>query len=471
MSSPLTKELLAKAKPVAKDFTDFLTEAVTPFHCVQAVSRMLQSAGFTQLREHEAWTLTRGGQYYVTRNAGSLIAFTVGGKFSSENGAKIVGAHTDSPNLMLKPKSKLTKSGYCGVDVQMYGGGLWHSWFDRDLSVAGKVVFRSKSNPTVLFTKLVDVKRPILRIPNLAIHLTKAEDRDKFSPNKETNMVPILSTVIAAALHGDQSPDEAKHCAGLTRVVLEAAGESSDSVDIVDFDLSVYDAAVPTVGGLYEEFVFSGRLDNLNSCYCVTKALIACSSSVPEDPMVRMAVYFDHEEVGSSSPSGAEGSLVPDVVERLTTSFVNEKIGSQTRPIFVSNSFCISADCAHAVHPNYADRHNGQHAPMLHGGPVVKFNCNMRYATNAETAATLRVLADLAKSPLQDFCVKNDSPCGSTIGPILSTLTGIATVDIGNPMWSMHSVRETCGSVDLVHMIELLKAFYSSYHGVKVTNQ
>eukprot|EP00759_Apiculatamorpha_spiralis_P054675 PhF_6_TR7007/c0_g1_i2/m.10410/K01267/DNPEP; aspartyl aminopeptidase len=424
-SSFVTKDLLAQSNVAAKEFIDFLTKAVTPFHAVQLLGDKLKAKGFTALDERAAtWDLKHGQSYYVTRNASSLIAFTIGGKFKAENGAKIVGAHTDSPNLQVKPRSHFSRQGCVGVATQCYGGGLWHTWFDRDLTLGGKVIYRQKAStasPTALLTKIINVQRPILRIPNLAIHLCSEDERAKFAPNKESHIAPILSTTIASTLNGDNTPETSKHAGGLLRLLFEAIGETPESAEILDFDLSVFDAVPPALGGLYDELICSGRLDNLNSCWCAVEALLKGLGSVAEDPMVRMAVLFDHEEVGSQSPSGAEGSLVPDVVDRLLGVFGQS---AASRPSFVANSFLISADCAHAVHPNYGEKHNSVHAPKLHEGPVVKMNCNMRYATNAETSAMLKVMASLAQCPIQEFTVRNDSPCGTTIGPILSALMG-----------------------------------------------
>eukprot|EP00760_Papus_ankaliazontas_P032965 PhM_4_TR6106/c0_g1_i1/m.8388/K01267/DNPEP; aspartyl aminopeptidase len=467
----LNKELLAKGKLAGLEFCDYLAASVSPFHCVQKSAAMLDKAGFTRLHETDAWPLAQNGRYYVTRNGSSLIAFTVGGAFAASNGATIVGAHTDSPNLHLKPKSAFTRQGYQGVGVQLYGGGLWHTWFDRELSVAGKVVFRKKDSKTELFTKLVHVQRPLLQIPNLAIHLTSADDRGKFAPHKENHIAPMISTTVMAALYGEDKTEEAdKHCPALTRVLMETAGEDPAQTTIVDFDLCLVDAHPPALGGVYDEFVFSGRLDNQVSCYCALKALIDTVGSVKDDRMVRMAVLFDHEEVGSASTTGAEGSLVPDVIDRLMGSFTSDG-NPVPRPVFVAKSFCVSADGAHAVHMNYGDKHHPQHAPHLHLGPVLKLNANARYATNAATAAVMRLLAEMVDVPLQDFCVKNDSPCGSTIGPILSTLTGIPTVDLGNAMLSMHSVRETCGTVDLVYLTMLLGSFYENFQKITLTEK
>ncbi|EPY30718.1 aspartyl aminopeptidase [Strigomonas culicis] len=229
--------------------------------------------------------------------------------------------------------------------------------------------------------------------------------------------------------------------------------------EIVDYDLSVIDTQAATIGGVEDEFIFSARLDNLISCFCATKALINTLNNMNEDSMIRMVCLFDHEEVGSSSPQGAGGTLIPDVIEYI----VNNKC---LRATLVANSFLLSVDGAHALHPNYSEKHEDNHRPQLHLGPVIKYNANTRYATNGLTAAIVKDVAKKGEVPIQEFVVKNDSPCGSTIGPILSTLSGIKTADIGNAMLSMHSVREMCGTVDIYYLTKLIESFFENYAAV-----
>ncbi|KAK7200253.1 aspartyl aminopeptidase [Novymonas esmeraldas] len=437
---------------MAKEFVNFMNAAVTPFHAVQSVVAMLTEAGFTKLDEGKAWPeIAPGGKYYLTRNGSSIVAFSVGGRFHPSNGVKIVGAHTDSPNFLLKPRTKAAAAGYEKVAVQCYGGGLWHSWFDRDLTVAGRVIVSREQ----LEQKIVKIDKPIMRIPNLAIHLTAAKDRDAFAPNKESHLVPVISTQMAAAIAecDGKNVTDPKHCISLMKALASAAG--CEPEDIVDFDLSVIDTQPAAIGGIHDEFIFSPRLDNLISCYCAVKA-IADAGSLENDSMVRMVCLFDHEECGSSSPQGAAGSLVPDVIEHLLSS-------KALRATLVANSFLLSVDGAHGCHPNYTDKHESAHRPALHAGPVIKYNANVRYATNGLTAAVVKDLAKKVDVPIQEFVVRNDSPCGSTIGPILSTLSGIKTADIGNPMISMHSIREMCGTLDVYYLTKLIESFFVNY--------
>ncbi|KPI84694.1 putative Aspartyl aminopeptidase [Leptomonas seymouri] len=440
------------AVSMAKEFVNFMNEAITPFHAVQTVATMLQKAGFSRLDEGKAWPdMTPGGKYYLTRNGSSIVAFAVGGKFDPANGVKIVGAHTDSPTFLLKPHTKSSSTNYHRVAVQCYGGGLWHSWFDRDLTVAGRVVISRDR----LEEKIIKIDKPIMRIPNLAIHLTSAKEREGFAPNKESHLIPVICTEIAkkiAAREGEETTS-ATQCTALMNAIADEAGCKPE--EILDFDLSVVDTQPATFGGIYDEFIFSARLDNLISCYCAIKAIID-AEALENDTMVRMVCLFDHEECGSSSPHGAAGSLVPDVIEHLTSN-------KTLRATLVANSFLLSVDGAHGCHPNYTDKHENAHRPELHEGPVIKYNANVRYATNGVTAAVVKHLAKKVNVPVQEFVVRNDSPCGSTIGPILSTLTGIKTADIGNPMISMHSVREMCGTLDIYYMTKLIESFFVNY--------
>ncbi|KAH9598763.1 Peptidase M18 [Trypanosoma melophagium] len=433
---------------LAREFVEFVNRACTPFHAVEVISSWLLASGYNRLLEGQEWpTFSKGGKYFVTRNDSSLVAFSVGHKFEPANGVKIVGAHTDSPNFSLKPRTKVDKGEYQSVGVQCYGGGLWHTWFDRDLTVAGRVFFSS----TNLEKRLVNLKKPIMRIPSLAIHLQTAAEREAFTPNKEKHLVPIISTQLSALQKGD---NDKNNCTHLFKLLSENLGCAPD--DIMDFDLSVIDTQEATLGGACDEFIFAPRLDNLISCFCGIKALLKSDECLESEDMIRMVCLFDNEEVGSGTSQGAGGTLVPDLIEHIMNS-------KTLRSTIVANSFLLSVDGAHALHPNYKDKHEDNHRPLLHHGPVIKYNANMRYATNGATAAIIKSIAKKASVPLQEFCVKNDSPCGSTIGPILSSLSGIQTVDIGNPMLSMHSVREMCGTADIFHLTNLIEAFFNHY--------
>ncbi|RKO99883.1 hypothetical protein CXG81DRAFT_13910 [Caulochytrium protostelioides] len=453
-----------------QSFVQFLTASPTPFHAVENAATRLRAAGFRQLREKQSWgELQAGASYFWTRNGTSIVAFVVGGRYQRGNGFAIVGAHTDSPCLKIKPCSKRTKLGYQQVGVETYGGGIWHSWFDRDLALAGRVMVQQKSQTsghTKLEARLINIDRPILRIPTLAIHLDRSVN-DTFKFNNEIQLTPILGLTSSSTSCSGSAAGTTDHHEALLQAVAEAAACRVDA--IVDFELSLYDAQAPCVGGLQREFVHSARLDNLTMSYCALEALLA-AEHVADDPMVRVMVLFDNEEIGSVSAHGAASNLLVTAIQRvLAVDVASPKSLSQTdtQAPALARSLLISADMAHAVHPNYADRHEDEHRPQLNGGVVVKQNANQRYATTSVTRAVLRRVADAAGVPLQDFVVRNDSPCGSTIGPMLSAKLGLRTIDVGNPQLSMHSIRETCGAADVDLAIRLFTTFYEQWHRIE----
>jgi len=413
----------------------------------------------------------------------------VGAKWKPGNPIGMIGAHTDSPCLRIKPVSKKTGSGFLQVGVETYGGGIWHTWFDRDLSVAGRVLVRDGAGNFV--QKLVKVDRPIVRIPTLAIHLNRDSN---FSPNKEDEMLPIAGLAAAELNKAADEPEtetEAgsdggaefrplkemteRHHSHLLKVVAEHSGVEVSQV--VDFELVLYDTQKSCLGGLNDEFIFSPRLDNLNMTYCSVLGLISSaeSTSLDSDGSIRLVACFDHEEIGSLSAHGADSNLLPAIVRRLSVipagpsssdgsyDHIEEAVASTAFEQTLSTSFLVSADMAHSVHPNYAAKYESNHRPEMNKGTVLKINANQRYATNSPGIVLLQEVASRAGVPLQLFVVKNDSPCGGTIGPMLSAKMGVRTIDLGNPQLSMHSIRETGGSHDVEHAIKLFDTFLSTY--------
>ncbi|EHA53968.1 hypothetical protein MCOR02_001664 [Pyricularia oryzae] len=486
----------------AHEFLDFVNASPTPYHAVASSAALLEKAGFELIKERDNWShsLRPGGKYYLTRNGSSIIAFAIGAKWRPGNPFAMVGAHTDSPTLRIKPVSRKTNSGFLQVGVETYGGGLWHTWFDRDLSIAGRALVRDGEGRFA--QRLVKVDRPILRIPTLAIHLNRASE---FNPNKETELFPIAGLVAAelnrtgaaaasskddgsadAAKDGDYQPLKAmteRHHPYIVDIVAENVGVSVD--DVVDFELVLYDTQRSCLGGLNDEFIYSARLDNLNMTFCSVMGLIESvksQDSLDTDSCIRLISCFDHEEIGSTSSQGADSNLLPAVIRRLcavpASRFADDASSdksyhkvegdddSATSTAFeqsLATSFLISADMAHSVHPNYAAKYESNHSPEMNKGTVIKVNANQRYATNSPGIVLLQESAKIAAVPLQLFVVRNDSSCGSTIGPMLSAKTGIRTLDLGNPQLSMHSIRETGGSYDVEHSIRLFEAFMSNY--------
>ena len=415
---------------------DFLKASPTPFHATRSLAQRLQAAGYKPLDEREPWHTEPGGRYYVTRNDSSIIAFRLGNRAPLEGGLRLVGAHTDSPCLRVKPQPELQRQGFFQLGVEVYGGALLAPWFDRDLSLAGRVTFREGGKVQSL---LIDFQQPIAVIPNLAIHLNR-EANQGWAINPQTELPPIL-----AQLSGD---DKADFRALITERLAEEHGVSADAV--LDYELSFYDTQDAAVIGFNQEFIAGARLDNLLSCYAGLQALLAA-----EGDETCVLVCTDHEEIGSCSACGADGPFLEQVLRRVLPEgdgFVRT----------IQKSLLVSADNAHGVHPNYADKHDANHGPKLNAGPVIKVNSNQRYATNSETAGFFRHLCLTEEVPVQSFVVRSDMGCGSTIGPITASQLGVRTVDIGLPTFAMHSIRELAGSQDLAHLVKVLSAFYAS---------
>ena len=415
---------------------DFLMASPTPFHATRSMAQRLQAAGFRALDEREPWHTEPGGRYYVTRNDSSIIAFRLGHRAPLDGGLRLVGAHTDSPCLRVKPQPELQRQGFFQLGVEVYGGALLAPWFDRDLSLAGRVTFREGGKVQSL---LIDFEQPIAVIPNLAIHLNR-EANQGWAINAQTELPPIL-----AQFPGEDSAD---FRAVLTERLAEEHGISADAV--LDYELSFYDTQSAAVIGLNQDFIAGARLDNLLSCYAGLQALIEADG---DESCV--LVCTDHEEVGSCSACGADGPFLEQVLRRVLPE-------GDTFVRIIQKSLLVSADNAHGVHPNYADKHDANHGPKLNAGPVIKVNSNQRYATNSETAGFFRHLCMAVEVPVQSFVVRSDMGCGSTIGPITASHLGVRTVDIGLPTFAMHSIRELAGSHDLAHLVKVLSAFYAS---------
>lgn len=446
MQVPTTKEY-------AEDFVSFLNESVTPFHAVEAAKKRLIAAGHEQLSELDAWQLKPGGKYFFARNDTCLIAFSVGAHVEEEKvGYTVLGAHTDSPCLRIKPVTCIAKpGGALMVNTVPYGGGLWHTWFDRDLGIAGRVILCKKNE---LVPQLFRIEKPVARIPNLAIHLTSSTERESFAPNLQEHAKALLSIdpsfVDAKPTEEESAVSKRIHPAFL-RLVAESI--NVDSALIEDIEAQLIDLQPATLGGAREEFIYGGRLDNLCSSYQCLQALIQ-SSTYPQAETIsniKVVMLFDHEEIGSASTTGAGSSLFMDTIRRIHSQLFPSQPSSQSLMRALRRSFIVSADMAHALHPNYSGKHDSSMAPLLNKGLVIKHNANQRYATNALSASAFRRLGALTVEPVatQEFSVRSDAGCGSTIGPILATLTGILTVDVGTPQLSMHSIREMMGSSDV----------------------
>ncbi len=420
----------------ARDLCDYIDASPSPFHAVDETVRRLEAVGFSRLDEGEAWSLQPGDARYVVRADASLIAFRTGDRSPVESGFVIAGAHTDSPNLRLKPRPACGKEGYSQLGVEVYGGVLLHTWLDRDLGVAGRVIIEQSGQQA---RRNVRISEPIARIPSLAIHLDREVNDRGLLVNRQQHLPPVIAM-------GDAK-------IAFESLMMRLAG---DAAAVRGFDLGLYDLTRPTVGGLDESLVFSARLDNLASCHAATCALAAAPA---RSDATRVIALFDHEEVGSSSAQGAAGPMLGDVLARIVEAADATARSGLARAM--TRSFCVSADMAHAVHPNFPDRHESMHMPRIGQGPVIKTNAQQRYATDGATAARFRALCAEADVPVQDFVTRTDLACGSTIGPLTATRLGIATVDVGSPMLSMHSAREMCGAADVAMMVKALGRLFA----------
>lgn len=412
---------------MVSDLLAFLHASPTPFHAVVEARHRLVAAGFTDLDETARWDRLAPGKYILTTTGTNLFAVIVP---EQRTQFRIIGAHTDSPNLRLKPQPEYQTEGYAQLGVEVYGGVLLNSWLDRDLGLAGRLLVRGNDG---IESHLVRIDRPLLRVPQLAIHLDREVNDKGLVLNKQEHLAPVL---------GVASPTRAS----ITKLVADAASVEADR--IVGSELMLYDLTAPTVGGQDGEFIFSARLDNLAMCHAGITAILG----VKTPTSICVVALFDHEEVGSDSVGGAGSAVLPRLLERLMPD-------RESFHQACARSTCVSADMSHAVHPNYAGRHEPRHKPRINGGPVIKTNSQQRYATTAATAAMFATLCREEDVPVQHYAHRTDLPCGSTIGPITSTLLGIPTVDVGNPMLSMHSAREMGGSQDPAMMTRVLARY------------
>ena len=406
----------------------FLDASPTPFHATQNMAMMFENAGFVKLDEVQKWELEAGKKYYVTRNDSSVIAFTYP---KNDSAYLMVGAHTDSPNLKLKPNAVIKEHGVVKFGVEPYGGLLLNPWFDRDLSLAGRVSYLDGENN--LKSALINAQKPLAIVPSLAIHLDDKANKER-TVNKQTDMCPILST------------NEDFELDAFLEWQLDKVGVQNVK-EIYASELSFYDTQKASYVGLRDDFIASARLDNLLSCYV---GMLALCSVGDEKPMLFIA--SDHEEVGSETTSGAGGSFLEATLKRMFGDY-------EEYVQMVRSSLMISADNAHAIHPNFPSKHDAKHAPYINKGVVIKVNANQRYASNSETIAKFMRVAKELELPLQEFVTRSDMGCGSTIGPITATRIGVDTIDIGLPTYAMHSIRELAGSDDAHSLYKILVGF------------
>jgi aspartyl aminopeptidase len=413
------------------DLRAFVDASPSPSHAVAELARRLTAAGFTELAETDRWEPAPGAAHFVVRH-GSLVAFRMGAGPLAGAGLRLVGAHTDSPTFKVRPHSEIRQAGYRLVGVEPYGGGLWHTWLDRELTVAGRVALRGGS------TQLVRLPGAPLRLPSLAIHLDRSV-REGLTLDPQRHLVPVWDRDLGSE-------------PGLAEAV--AATLDLDADDVVGHDLVLADTQPAARAGADGTWVAAPRLDNLACCHAGLLALLAA----PATARTQLLVCNDHEEVGSGSMAGARGSFLEDVVQRLATATDPDDPQAVHRAL--ARSVLVSADMAHAVHPTQYDRHEPAHQPQLGGGPVLKVNANQAYATDGTTGGWFAERCAEAGVPLQRFVSRADLPCGSTIGPLTATRLGVATVDVGSPMLAMHSCRELASALDVPLMVAALTACF-----------
>ena len=424
----------------AQELIDFIYESPTAFHAVNSVKDILSNCGFKELKEDTKWKLQKGGKYFVTKNDSAVTAFIVGKGKIEEDGFKIIGAHTDSPTFRIKPLPEMvTEGSYVKLNTEVYGGPILNTWLDRPLSVAGRVTFRSEKT---LFpeTRFVNINRPILIIPNLAIHMNRNVNAG-VELNKQKDTLPLMALMNERLEKGNYL---------LNTIAEELKVEASS---IIDFDLFLYEFEKGCIIGLNNEFISSSRLDDL----AMVHAGIVALSRVEAVESTNVMVCFDNEEAGSRTKQGGDSELLSNTLERIVLSLDG---GREEFFMALAKSFMISADLAHAVHPNTAEKYDPINRPMINKGPVIKISANQSYTTDSNSDAVYEEICKKAGVPVQKFVNRSDEKGGSTIGPITSTHLAIRSVDMGTPVLAMHSVRELGGVIDHSYVTKSFEEFY-----------
>lgn len=428
-------------RELALELIDFLYNSPTAYHSVKTIKETLDLNGFSEVKESERWNLKQNGKYYVIKNDSALIAFIIGNDDIEENGFKLIGAHTDAPGFRIKAKPEMVSEGkYLKLNTEVYGGPILYTWFDRPLGIAGKVTLKGES-PLKPEVKLVNINKPILIIPSVAIHM-KRDVNEGFAVNKQKDTLPLLSLI-------NEKFEKENYLVKLIAKELNANEE-----DILGFDLGLYEIEKGAIIGLNEEFISAGRLDDMWMVYTGIKALL----NSKETKATKVMICIDNEEIGSLTAQGANSALLLNILERITLSLGKDREGLHRA---LANSLMISADLAHAVHPNAEEKHDPTNRPVLGNGPVLKTAASGSYSTDSYNAAIFEGLCKSANVPYQKFYNRSDVRGGTTIGPITSSLLTIPVMDMGAPLLSMHSIRELASVKDNEDTIKLFTEFYN----------
>jgi len=430
-----------KNKQIVQDLLNFIDTSPSPWHAVATMQQQLETAGFQALLETEAWQIVAGGRYYVIRDDSSIIAFVAGTQSLTENGYKIIGAHTDSPGLRIKPHGLHRSGKLLRMGVEVYGGPILATFTDRDLSFAGRVSYRTVSG--VIQTQLVHFTEPLLRLPNLAIHMNRKVNEDGLKIHKQ-NELPLLFSMASQ----EQIPDAVFSQLLATQVDMPVE-------QILSWEFNVYDTQKGIFWGAEQEFYADSQLDNLASCHAGLHALL--DEQTLQSGHTVVCAFFDHEEVGSESTKGADGCFLSDVLERIALA---NTLQPEDYKRTLANSFMLSVDMAHAFQPNFPTAYEPEHKVYVNKGPVIKLNANQRYSSESISEAMFIQWCQQANVPYQHYAHCTDIPCGSTIGPMTSAKLGIRTVDVGCAMWAMHSIRESAGVLDHRYMIDVMRSFF-----------
>jgi aspartyl aminopeptidase len=424
---------------------DFIDASPSPWHVVKTIEAQLaaQAPTWQRLDEKDKWALQPGGRYYVVRDDSSIILFIQGQKPLAETGFKIIGAHTDSPGLRIKPNAASSSDGLMRLGVEIYGGPILATFTDRDLSLAGRIAY--KNDQDEIASMLVKFDQALLRLPNLAIHMNRAVNDEGLKLQKQTELPLILSA----------SAEEQLPQTYFSALLEQQSGIAASR--ILSWDLAVYDTQKGAFWGSESEFYADSQLDNLASCHAALQALLDETAMQPD--ATRVCALFDHEEIGSQSNKGADGSFLPDVLGRIALATTTD---GEDYARALAKSFMISADMAHAYQPNFPNAYDPGHKVVVNKGPVIKINANHNYSSESVSAAMFVDWCEQACVPYQKYSHRCDMPCGSTIGPITSAKLGIRSIDVGNPMWAMHSIRESAGVQDHDYMIRVMKRFFAA---------